>query len=57
MPKPPKQIIAEAAKLLGVEPDNLSEEEAHKALQRSTMRTENRRMHKARNDITKKRTS
>ena len=53
MPKPPKQIIAEAAKLLGVEPDNLSEEEAHKALQRSTMGIENRRIRRATDQVKK----
>ena len=54
MPKPPKQIIAEAAKLLGVEPDNLSEEEARKALQRSTMGTaSNRRIRRATDQVKK----
>ena len=55
MPKPPKQIIAEAAKLLGVEPDNLSEEEARKALQRSTMNIEKSRRIRQATDQVKKR--
>ena len=53
MPKPPKQIIAEAAKLLGVEPDNLSEEEARKALQRSTMNIENGRIRRTTDQVKK----
>jgi len=53
MPKPPKRIIAEAAKLLGIDPDNLSEEEARKALQRSTMGTENGRIRRATDQVKK----
>jgi|ETNmetMinimDraft_9_1059917.scaffolds.fasta_scaffold06899_6 hypothetical protein len=52
-----KDIIARAAQILGVEANTLTETEAREALRDNVMRTENRRMHKARDDITKKRTS
>ena len=48
-----ESIILKAAELLGVEPDTLDEVEARKIL----MRTENPRMHKARDDVIKKQTS
>ena len=51
-----RRVREAMAKLLGVEVDNLKEEETRKALQRSTMR-DNTRMRQARDDVTKKRTS
>ncbi len=41
------------AKLLGVDVENLDEDEARNALRRSTMRTENKRIRKAREDVKK----
>ena len=44
-------IIMRAAKLLGVEPDTLTEEEAGKALQDMIMRGEDIRIRKAVEDV------
>ena len=54
MIKTPEQIIADAAKLLGVEPHNLSEEEARKALQRATITVESSRIRRATDEVKKR---
>jgi len=46
-------IREKMAKLLGVDVENLDEDEARNALRRSTMRTENKRIRKAREDVKK----
>ena len=49
-----EDIILKAAELLGVDADTLGEDEAREALRNMIMRTENKRMRKAREDVTKK---
>jgi hypothetical protein len=46
-------IREKMAKLLGVDVENLDENETRNALRRSTMRTENKRIHEAREDVKK----
>ena len=53
MIKTPEQIIADAAKLLGIEPHNLSEEEARKALQRATITVEYTQINQATDQVKK----
>ncbi len=47
-----EDIILKAAQILGVDANTLDETEARKALRDNVMRTENKRIRKARNDTT-----